>query len=308
MTKPRFGRRTWLAGAGLCALEGASLTGAFDHRRAVRATARERYRAALADIDRAGRAVSSIVHIGHSTHLVAIGGQRLLTDPWFSDPAFGALAHAAGPAVRPEELGPVDAILISHDHADHADLAALDGIEHKRSIPVIVGDAGLAARARRVGFANVHALSPWERLPLGPGVDVHAVPALHDVPEIGFVIAGGRERIYFAGDSQLFEAHAAIAERLAPSFAILPVDGTRIRGGRSWVMDPTRAIEAARVLGVRAIMPSHADARFSDPFVGLALATTVSGAAAELARRARAALPGVTCHVPVPGDRVVVSA
>jgi hypothetical protein len=87
----------------------------------------------------------------------------------------------------------------------------------------------------------------------------------------------------------------------------LPVDGTRLRGGERWVMAPEDAVVATRTLGVSAVMPSHAEARFTDPLVALALATTVPDASARFSRLVAGALPEVLCHLPAPGERVVLS-
>lgn len=61
--------------AALGGAEALSLAGGFDHRAAPPATARERVRAALASGER------GVVHVGHSTHVVCLGGERFLTDP-----------------------------------------------------------------------------------------------------------------------------------------------------------------------------------------------------------------------------------
>src|SRR6185436_6603113 len=120
-------RRRLLTGLGTvalaaAALEYASFRGAFDFRRATGASARDRFLAGRATLESdAALAAGALVHVGHSTHLLSVAGARFLTDPWFNDPAFGALSHTVAPAVRPEEIGALDAVLVSHDHADHAD-------------------------------------------------------------------------------------------------------------------------------------------------------------------------------------------
>lgn len=43
---------------------------------------------------------------------------------------------------------------------------------------------------------------PWEERKLG-AVTITAVPGLHDIYEIGFVVQGGGTSMYFAGDSRL---------------------------------------------------------------------------------------------------------
>jgi L-ascorbate metabolism protein UlaG (beta-lactamase superfamily) len=229
----------------------------------------------------------------------------LLTDPWFHDPAFGALAHEHGPAGELAALEPLDAILVSHDHPDHVDLVALDRVTNKREIVVVIDSSALAARLRALGFSNVHVMTPWDDLELR-GTRLHAVPALHDIHEVGFVVVADERRVYFAGDTATHPDLPAIAERLRPTYAILPVDGTRYRGGSSVVMDPTDAAAAAKLLGVRGAMPSHAEARFTDPLAEHVLVTHVPSPLAAFAREMKRLAPEVACDVPLPGERVAI--
>lgn len=110
--------------------------------------------------------------------------------------------------------------------------------------------------------------------------------------------------MYFAGDSKLFDGIREIAERLRPDVAILPVDGTRLRGQPLHVMRPEDAVVAAKTLGARHLVPSHAEAYFSDPLAGNVIATNVASASEKFAALARAALPAVAVSVPLPGELV----
>jgi L-ascorbate metabolism protein UlaG (beta-lactamase superfamily) len=317
----RIGRRGLLVGAaatlgGAALLEYESFQGRFDHRRSAGASGARRYAAALVGgggglggglwaLDRAGKegvARASVVHVGHSTHLLAVGGLRLLTDPWFHDPAFGALAHEVPPAVLPTELGRLDVVLVTHDHADHADARAMDQMDKRARVFVATED--LAARIRHLGYREVTVLAPWEEAKLADDVTVTAVPGLHDIYEIGFVVKGGGIAMYFAGDSRLHPDIPAIAERFAPDVSILSCDGTRLAGGALHVMTPEDAVVAARALKSRLVIPSHAEAVFSDPIAGHLLASTVARARFVFAEAMGRALPGVRCVVPGPGELV----
>ena len=301
-TMNRFHRRSLLTGAaGLLAggfVEWLGLRGDFDHRDSVPRPrdARARY---LKSIDALAAGDDAIVHVGHSTHLLSLGGARVLTDPWFYDPAHGGMRHTRGPAVRAEDAGPLDLIAITHEHPDHLDPMALDRLD-KRALCVLPS-ATLAARVRALGFDQVEHLAPYRSLEHA-GVRVTAVPALHDVHEVGYVLEHDAARVYFAGDTAVHGDLQVIAERFTPTAAILPVDGTRLRGDRRWVMDPAEAADAARVLGAALVMPSHADARFTAPVLRL-WAEVIDGAAGDFAARV-AQLPGVRCAVPAPGERV----
>jgi L-ascorbate metabolism protein UlaG (beta-lactamase superfamily) len=284
------------ATAGAAALEVASFRGGFDHRR-LRVSAAERYAASLAALKS-----DAVIHVGHSTHLLFVGGARFLTDPWFYDPAFGALEHVTGPAVAPEHIGELDAILISHDHADHADMRAIDRLDKRAAFFAPTRD--VAARARSLGFSRVEVLAPWQEGRVGAAT-VTAVPAEHDIYEIGYIVSAIHS-VYFAGDTRLFDGVHAIAERFTPSLALLPVDGTRLTGGALHVMTPADAVEAAKILRCSAALPSHADARFSDPIAGHLLASTISGAGALFTRALADALPAVARPLPSAGDLTLI--
>jgi L-ascorbate metabolism protein UlaG (beta-lactamase superfamily) len=307
----RISRRGLLAGGATLLGTGAfveyeSLKGRFDHRRSPGASGKPRYAASLEALDRAGTegvARASVVHVGHSTHLLCIAGLRLLTDPWFYDPAFGALKHELPPAVLPAEVGRLDVVLVTHDHADHADARAMDEMDKRAAVLVATNE--LAVRIRNLGYREVTVLAPWEERKIG-GAIITAVPALHDIYEIGFVVQGGGTSVYFAGDSRLHPALPAIAERFAPEVSILSCDGTRLAGGDLHVMTPEDAVTAARTLGSKLVIPSHAEAVFSDALVSHFLASTVERARFLFGDAMGRALPGTRCVVPQPGELVPV--
>jgi len=75
-----------------------------------------------------------VTWFGHSTMLVEIDGQRVLTDPVWSErasPVPGVGPRACyPPPLALAELPPIDVVVISHDHYDHLDqptIAAMRG-------------------------------------------------------------------------------------------------------------------------------------------------------------------------------------
>ncbi len=293
-----FGAGAAIAGASV--LEVAKLQGRFDNRRLRGPVARDAYRAAIERLaSDPALAAGAMAHVGQSTHLLSVGGKRFLTDPWFYDPAFGALAHT--PACGPEDVGELAGVLVSHDHPDHFDARAFDRLDKRAAVLCDAEPRALAERIRALGFAEVHPLREWDTVTIA-GVEITATPAIHDIHEIGFVLRAADRSIYFAGDTATHPSLAEIRERFAPTVAILPVDGTRLAGSKEkWVMDPDDAVAAAKLLGVKAAYPSHADAWFSDPLVRAGLASTIAGAPAIFAAKLAAGLPGIATAAPAPG-------
>src|SRR3981081_1314904 len=69
-----------------------------------------------------------VTYIGHATLLIEIGGKCLLTDPNF-DPALGKfLPRVSAPGIALDALPSLDAILLTHAHADPLSFDSLDAL------------------------------------------------------------------------------------------------------------------------------------------------------------------------------------
>jgi L-ascorbate metabolism protein UlaG (beta-lactamase superfamily) len=78
---------------------------------------------------RVGDGAMRITFINHATLLLQLDGLNILTDPMWSERAapFGLIGprRHRPPGIRFEELPPIDAVLVSHNHYDHLDVATL---------------------------------------------------------------------------------------------------------------------------------------------------------------------------------------
>lgn len=244
-----------------------------------------------------------ITWLGHACVLLELDGARLLTDPVLRD-RFGPLARIAPPGgVDPP--GQVDAVLLSHLHADHADLPSLRDIA--RSAPV-VAPSGSGAWLARQGLEDVRELGAGSEIALGP-IRVTATPAVHDRrrrpfgPEadpVGYVVAGSSS-VYFAGDTDLFEGMEEL--RGSVEVALLPVWGW----GRSLGpghLDPERAAKAATLIAPRLAIPIHWGT-FAPRWPGGRLADPAAPAR-EFARLVERDAPSVDVRVLAPGERTEV--
>lgn len=193
--------------------------------------------------------------LGHSTVLVEIGGLRLLTDP--------ILRIRLGPLRRQHPVPDlsslrIDVVLISHLHHDHLDLPSLRSLDGR---PLLVVPAGAGRYLRRHGFAAVREMRPGETLALA-GVTIAATEAVHSgarlpfgpfAAALGYVISGPAGRIYFAGDTDLFPAMAALGPI---DVALIPVWGWGPWLGRGH-LDPERAAQAVALIRPRYAVPIH---------------------------------------------------
>ena len=214
----------------------------------------------------------SITLIGGPTALIEIDGFRLLTDPTFDGPGDYQLPHVkleklTGPAMSARDVGPIDAVLLSHDqHSDNLDHSGRDFLaEAKR---VLTTEAG----AKRLG-GKTEGFAPWASTELkkgGQSLTVTATPARHgpagieplsgDV--IGFVVESseaGSRPIYISGDTTWFDGVAEVAKRFKAG-VVLPFAGAaQTRGPFHLTMDTNDTIETARAFPDAVIVPVHTD-------------------------------------------------
>lgn len=196
--------------------------------------------------------VERVTYAGHATVLVELDGTRLLTDPVLRSRVGPLRRHGALPAR--DGPGELDAVLVSHLHRDHADLPSLRRLD--REVPLLV-PPGAAELFERSGFASVAELAPGESTRIG-GVTVTATEAEHaggrrGAEAVGFVLSGSR-RIYFAGDTDLFDGMEGLGGGL--DLALLPIWGWGPSLGPGH-LDPERAARATALLSPRIVVPIH---------------------------------------------------
>ncbi len=242
--------------------------------------------------------MTQVTFLGHATVLVAMDGVRLLTDPLLRT----RVAHLRR-RDRVEAPAEIDAALISHAHYDHLDPRSLELLG--RSTRVVV-PRGLGELLRRRGFDRVEEVDVGERVSFA-GVTVAATYADHDGrrrplgargPALGYVVSGS-ERVYFAGDTDLFEGMGSLGEGL--DLALLPVWGWGPTLG-SRHLDPKRAADALALLRPRVAVPIHWGTYH--PFhVGLRVAPVyLRNPPGEFERAAAKVAPEVDVRVLQPGE------
>jgi L-ascorbate metabolism protein UlaG (beta-lactamase superfamily) len=200
--------------------------------------------------------IAAITWVGHATVLIELDGVRILTDPVLGA-RVGPLTRIAAPAGAAAEEG-IDAVLLSHLHADHADLPSLRRLGAQARV---IAPPGAAAWLAGRGFTNVEELAPGEETSVGP-VRIEATTAAHDgrrrpfgaeAEPVGFVTRGSRS-LYFAGDTDLFEEMSALAGSI--DLALLPVWGWGPALGPGH-LDPERATTAAQRIEPAVAVPVH---------------------------------------------------
>jgi L-ascorbate metabolism protein UlaG (beta-lactamase superfamily) len=196
---------------------------------------------------------AKLVFVGHATVAVDIDGTRFLTDPFLRS-GLGPLRRHGPPAAR-AALQDLDAVLISHLHRDHADLRSLRQLG---DVPMLV-PPGAGGFFKRRGFRSISELALGQSTQVG-AVTVTAIQAVHDgerrgshgAQAIGFMLSG-RQRIYFAGDTDLFDGMSALR---GVDLALLPIWGWGPNLGPGH-MNPERAARAAALIEPKVVVPIH---------------------------------------------------
>jgi L-ascorbate metabolism protein UlaG (beta-lactamase superfamily) len=209
--------------------------------------------------------------VNHSTVLLQQRDSNILTDPIWSERAsplsWAGPRRRRKPGVSWEDLPPIHAVLISHNHYDHLDLPTLRRLADRGDSAFVVPARGARLlRSRNIGPA--HELDWGESLPL-PGFTIHCVPALHFSSRgifdrnqtlwCGYLIECRDGLVYFAGDTAFGNHFAQIREKFgSPRLALLPIGAYQPRWFMSPVhMGPDEAVRAHRILAAKTSIAIH---------------------------------------------------
>ena len=216
----------------------------------------------------------SLWRLGHSTLLLKLQGQFWLTDPVFSERAsplsFMGPKRFHAPPIAIDALPPITGVVLSHDHYDHLDHAAILQLAPKVAhfvTPLGVGD-------RLIGWgvpaAKVQQFDWWQGTIIA-GVTLTATPAQHFSGRslsdgnrtlwASWVLqtgeGAGATRIFFSGDTGYFDGFKAIGERFGPFDLTLIETGAYDPQWPDVHMQPEESLQAHLDVKGRHLMPIH---------------------------------------------------
>lgn len=208
--------------------------------------------------------------LGHSTVLVEIDGRRVLTDPVWSDRA-SPVSFAGPRRFQPVPvpiigLPPLDAVVVSHDHYDHLDRAAIQALIPS-GVPFITA-LGVGAHLEGWGVPadRITELDWWESVDLS-GLTITAAPSQHFSGRgaldrnrtlwSSFAVRGPRRSFFYSGDTGLTPEYTEIAARLGPFDLVMLEVGAFHPSWGTIHLGPENALEALTLLGGGAFLPVH---------------------------------------------------
>lgn len=212
----------------------------------------------------------SLFRLGHSTVLLKLNGHFWLTDPVFSERA--SPVQWAGPQrfhetpISIEELPAIKGIILSHDHYDHLDYAAVMKLAAKTEhfiTPLGVGDRLMSWG---IPAAKVRQLSWWESTHVA-GLRLVATPAQHFSGRglsdrnktlwASFVIEDRDIKVFFSGDSGYFDGFKEIGRRHGPFDLTMVETGAYDPQWPDVHMQPEESLQAHIDLRGKVMLPIH---------------------------------------------------
>jgi L-ascorbate metabolism protein UlaG (beta-lactamase superfamily) len=212
-----------------------------------------------------------VVWLGHSSFFVQLSGKRLLIDPVFSDHAaplpWMVRAFEGTNIYSVQDLPPIDAVLITHDHYDHLDYATMKALEAKTGL--VIAGLGNGAHLQHWGYPpeKIREVDWNTSVTLGPDLQIHVLPAQHYSGRFmkrnqslwaSYALQTTQRRLYFSGDTGFGPHFERIAQRF-DDFDLVALDAGQYN--ERWTdihMTPEEASHTAEMLAARSLLIAHA--------------------------------------------------
>lgn len=212
----------------------------------------------------------SVYRLGHSTLLLKLNGLYWLTDPVYAERAspfqWAGPKRFHAPPISLDELPPLQAVIVSHNHYDHLDQKTVLQLAAKTRHFLAPSGVGDLLVAWGVPASKVQQLDWWQETQL-EGIRFIATPAQHfsgrglfdhnQTLWVSWVMIVGEVRIFFSGDSGYFDGFKRIGEQFGPFDLTLMETGAYNVDWPDVHMQPEHSLQAHIDLKGRWLLPVH---------------------------------------------------
>ena len=211
-----------------------------------------------------------VTWLGHASSLIQMGGRNILIDPVFSKRSspvqWAGPSRFTEPSVTVDDLPHIDAVLITHDHYDHLDMASIKALESKTDRYIV--PLGIDKHITRwIGDdSKVQNTAWWECVDIG-GVEICCTPANHKSGRAlddqqntlfcSWVLKDACHQVLESSDTGYGAHFEKIHERFGDFDLFMPDSGQYNDNWHYWHMFPEESAIAAETLGAKAVMPIH---------------------------------------------------
>ena len=211
-----------------------------------------------------------LVWFGHSSYFMQLDGKKMLVDPVFSGSAspfsFMVKSFKGSDVYSPEEIPPIDYLIITHDHWDHLDYKTV--VELKPKVGKIITGLGTAAHFEHWGFdpKSIIELDWNESSVLDSGFKITATPGRHFTGRTfkrnqtiwcSFVFQSPSRKVFIGGDSGYDTHFEKIGAEHGPFDLALLECGQYNKSWKYIHMMPEQTVQAAIDLKAKTMMPVH---------------------------------------------------
>jgi L-ascorbate metabolism protein UlaG (beta-lactamase superfamily) len=211
-----------------------------------------------------------VTWLGHSTSLIEIDGQRILFDPVWgqrSGPSqYVGPKRFFQPPLPLDELPPVDAVVISHDHYDHLDYPTIKALKDRKTRFIVPLGVGSHLQYWGVPKERIEELDWWQEVKSGD-VRLVCTPSRHFSGRsltdrnatlwASWALVGPKHRVYFSGDTAMFPEFTDIGERLGPFDIAMVESGAYNAAWADVHLGPEQAVQAALMVKAKLMLPVH---------------------------------------------------
>jgi N-acyl-phosphatidylethanolamine-hydrolysing phospholipase D len=214
-----------------------------------------------------------VAWIGHATFIIKLGNTTIITDPVFSKNTgpliFGPKRYVA-PAIKLNEIPPIDLFLLTHNHYDHQDMSTIRNFPYKKAKVILPLKLSKYFRM----FNDVNELDWYDEIQVNKDIKVTLLPAVHwskrsltDTNKTlwgNFLIEYKGKKILFACDTGVGDIYKQLGKKYGPidltfinigAYNFYPMMPTKDKS--VYHTNPEEALQVARDLKSRKVIGMH---------------------------------------------------